>query len=119
LALLHGVLPDSRRHHLHGHGHLHAAGSARLLATPPQRVRAGARRPHPGLQRAVRESMTVVTAWRADVTGSRSVTSVPRSGGLESVIVPPWSSTILWVMASPSPVPRSFVLKNGVNTRSA
>ena len=43
---------------------------------------------------------------------------VPPPGAPRKSMTPPWSSMILCVRASPSPVPLSFVLKNGLNTRS-
>jgi hypothetical protein len=42
--------------------------------------------------------------------------TVPWPGLLRKVTVPPWSSTILWAMARPSPVPPDFVVKNGLKT---
>ena len=37
--------------------------------------------------------------------GSSTVNVVPTPGALRKVMLPPWSSMILWVRASPSPVP--------------
>ena len=40
---------------------------------------------------------------------------VPLPGVLLTVMFPLWSSIILLLMASPSPLPISFVVKNGLN----
>src|SRR5262249_13946523 len=45
--------------------------------------------------------------------------SVPRPGSLATSIVPAWASTILREIAMPSPVPFSFVVKNGLKMRSS
>ena len=42
--------------------------------------------------------------------------TVPWPGAARNVTVPPWSSMILCVMASPSPVPPGLVVKNGLKT---
>ena len=49
----------------------------------------------------------------ASPTGSVSVNVVPAPGGLATSIWPPWSTTTCCTSASPSPVPRSLVEKNG------
>jgi len=39
--------------------------------------------------------------------GRRSVNVVPTSGSLSTSNRPPWPSTMLWLIDSPSPVPRT------------
>ena len=51
--------------------------------------------------------------------GSTTVNVVPTPGALRKLMLPPWSSMILWVSASPRPVPAALVVKNGSNTLSA
>src|SRR6185369_65646 len=50
-----------------------------------------------------------------DVAGSSIVKTVPLPSSLSTLIAPPCCVTSLWQIASPSPVPCAFVVKNGVN----
>src|SRR5262249_29170144 len=55
---------------------------------------------------------------RSGISGRTIRNTAPAPGALRTSIAPPWSSMIFCVSASPSPVPASFVEKNGLKTRS-
>jgi len=46
------------------------------------------------------------------------VNELPADGALRTVIVPWWASTIRFVTARPRPIPRAFLVKNGVKMAS-
>src|SRR6266481_4248602 len=52
------------------------------------------------------------------VTGKVTRNRVPVSGALTTSIRPSWASTIFLTIASPSPVPVTLVVKNGLKMRS-
>src|SRR2546421_388890 len=51
--------------------------------------------------------------------GRRIVNFVPRPGSLSTSIVPPWASTIRFVVGRPNPLPPGLVVTNGRNTFAA
>src|SRR6266702_3412047 len=60
-----------------------------------------------------RSAPTVVAA-----AGRVSVNELPAEGVLSTVMVPPWASMTRFVTARPRPIPRAFLVKNGVKILS-